>query len=200
MQAPKIDPTSSQTAAGGSTAFPFTPHSSQQPACQFDPTTLQMSMDILVDSKIDAINPVVEKLMRILTASCCPRENEFAVETALREALANAIVHGNHCDTRKKVRVCCGCDSTKGILIVVRDEGEGFDPTKVQSPLEGEHVASEHGRGIFLINLYMDETHFENGGREIHMRKADQLRTRTRPRAALSSDLLSPRDVQRLRP
>jgi Beta-lactamase/Histidine kinase-like ATPase domain len=105
---------------------------------------------------------------------------EFAVETALHEALANAIVHGNHCDTRKKVRVCCGCDSTQGILIVVRDEGEGFDPTKVQS-LEGEHVASEHGRGIFLINLYMDETHFENGGRAIHMRKADQLRTRTRP-------------------
>ena len=200
MLASTIDLRSSLTAAGGSTALSSTADSSQQPTCQFDPRTLQVGMDILVDSKIDAINPVVEKLMRILTASCCPHENEFAVETALREALANAIVHGNHCDTRKKVRVCCGCDSTQGILIVVRDEGEGFDPTKVQSPLEGEHVASEHGRGIFLINLYMDETHFENGGREIHMRKADQLRTRTRPRAVLSSDLLSPRDVQRLRP
>jgi serine/threonine-protein kinase RsbW len=119
-----------------------------------------MGMEIFVDGKIDAINPVVEKLMRILTASCCPRENEFAVETALREALANAIVRGNHGDTRKKVRVCCGCDSTKGILMVVRDEGEGFDPTKVPNPLAGKHVASEHGRGIFLINLLMDETHF----------------------------------------
>jgi hypothetical protein len=126
MQAPTIDFTSSQTAAGASTALSFTADSSQLPACQFDPTTLQMGMDILVDSKIDAINPVVEKLMGMLTASCCAYENEFAVETALREALANAIVHGNHCDTRKKVRVCCGCDSTKGILIIVRDEGEGW--------------------------------------------------------------------------
>jgi serine/threonine-protein kinase RsbW len=67
--------------------------------------------------------------------------------------------------------VCCACDSAKGILIGIRDEGEGFDPAKVPSPLIGEHVASEHGRGIFLINMLMDETHFEDGGREIHMRK-----------------------------
>jgi len=90
-----------------------------------------MGVDVLVESKIEAINPVVEKLMQLLTTNCCPREQEFAVQTALREALANAIVHGNHGDTRKKVRVCCGCDLARGILIVIRDEGEGFDPARV---------------------------------------------------------------------
>jgi serine/threonine-protein kinase RsbW len=144
---------------------------SQERVCWFDPTTLKMGVDILVESTIEAINPVVEKLMRLLTTNCRPREDEFAVETALREALANAVVHGNHSDTSKKVRVCCDCDSARGILIAIKDEGEGFDPAKVPSPLIGEHVASDHGRGIFLINMLMDETHFDDGGREIHMRK-----------------------------
>lgn len=138
---------------------------------QVDPTTLPIDVDVLVDSTIEAINPVVEKLMARLTTKCCPDEHEFAVETALREALANAVVHGNHSDARKKVRVRGGCDSTKGILIAVKDEGEGFDPTMLPNPLVGEQVASDHGRGIFLINILMDETHFEDGGREIHMRK-----------------------------
>lgn len=145
--------------------------SSEERVCRIDPTTLTMRVDILVESKIEAINPVVKKLMRLLRRTCCAPEQEFAVETGLREALANAIVHGNHGDTRKKVRVCCGCDSAHGILIVIRDEGEGFDPAKLPSPLIGENLAFERGRGIFLIKMLMDETRFEDGGREIHMRK-----------------------------
>lgn len=171
MSAETTWPTRSEGVAEGTTASQFTRNTSQRPVCGFDPATLTIGVDALVESKIEAINPVVEELMRLLTANCCPREHEFAVQTALREALANAVVHGNHGDPSKKVRMCCGCDSEKGILIVIKDEGEGFDPAKVPSPLIGEHVASEHGRGIFLINMLMDETHFENGGTEIHMRK-----------------------------
>ena len=53
----------------------------------------------------------------------------------------------------------------------MKDEGDAFDPGKVPSPLVGENIYSEHGRGIFLINLLMDEVRFERGGRGIHMRK-----------------------------
>ena len=53
-------------------------------------------------------------------------------------------------------------------------EGEGFDLTKVPSPLAGENIHSEHGRGIYLVNMLMDEVHFERGGCEIHMRKGEQ--------------------------
>jgi serine/threonine-protein kinase RsbW len=163
--------TKSEGVAEGTTASYFIRDASEGPVCRLDPTTLTMGVDVLVESKIEGINSVVEELMRLLTSNCCSRKREFAVQTALREALANAVIHGNHGDTSKKVRVCCGCDSAKGILIVIRDEGEGFDPAKVPSPLIGEHVASEHGRGIFLSNMFMDETYFEDGGREIHMRK-----------------------------
>lgn len=136
-----------------------------------EPRMLRVGADLLVESKIEAIDPVVEKSLQLLRNCPCAEEHELAVETALREALANAIVHGNHCQSSKKVRVRCGCDPSSGIRIVVQDEGGGFDLAKVPSPLLGGNVLSEHGRGIFLIQQFMDEVHFEDGGREIHMRK-----------------------------
>jgi serine/threonine-protein kinase RsbW len=130
-----------------------------------------MQVQVLVASKIEVINPVVKKLMRLLRRTCCPPEHEFAVETALREALANAIVHGNGGNPDKKVRISCGCVVSDGVHIAIQDEGEGFDPASIPSPVVDQNMASDHGRGIFLIGRLMDEVHFENGGREIHMRK-----------------------------
>jgi serine/threonine-protein kinase RsbW len=145
--------------------------SSGPPPCEFHADKLTLEVDLLVASKIEAISPVVERLMRLLKKTCCASEQEFAVETGLREALANAIIHGNRQDPRKKVRVCCACQADGGILIIVKDEGEGFDPARLPSPLVGENIHSEHGRGIYLINLLMDGVHFERGGTEIQIRK-----------------------------
>ena len=146
--------------------------SSGPPPCEFHADKLALEVDLLVASEIEAISPIVERLVRLLRKTCCASEQEFAVETALREALANAIIHGNRQDPRKKVRVCCACQADGGILIIVKDEGEGFDPARLPSPLVGENIHSEHGRGIYLINLLMDGVHFERGGTEIHIRKA----------------------------
>jgi len=141
------------------------------PACVFDSGKLAVALDLLMASKIEAISPVVSKIMTLLKKTSCSAEHDFAVETALREALANAILHGNRLDPGKKVRVCCACQKGRGVIIIVRDEGEGFDPTKVPSPVVGEHIHSEHGRGIYLVNMLMDEVRFKRGGREIYMRK-----------------------------
>ena len=142
------------------------------PACEFDSDKLILLVDALVESRIEALSPVVDRLMHVLKKTCCPTEQEFAVETALREALANAILHGNCQDPKKKVRVCCVCDPARGVLIIVRDEGEGFDPAKIPNPVVGQNIYSEHGRGIYLINLLMDEVQFARGGTEIRMRKS----------------------------
>lgn len=142
--------------------------------CEFMHSNLTWSVDVVVASTIEAISPVVDQLMQLLKTSCCPPEQEIAVEMALREALANAIVHGNHEDLHKKVRVCCACDAKRGMLNVVKDQGEGFDPTKIPSPRARQGILSEHGRGILLINLLMDEVQFQKGGTEIRMRKYPQ--------------------------
>ncbi len=63
------------------------------------------------------------------------------------------------------------CDQARGVLIVVRDPGLGFDPSQVPSPVEGECIFSSHGRGIYLINQLMDHVEFGRGGTEIRMIK-----------------------------
>src|SRR6267378_5533754 len=127
-------------------------------------------------SDIGLISPFVDWLISLIAESRCVRGKEEFVELALREALSNAMTHGNRMDARKLVHVRCCCEGTKGVFIVVRDQGNGFDPSKVPDPLAVENLNSEHGRGIHLMNLAMDEVSFERQGTEVRMRKASAPR------------------------
>jgi len=89
----------------------------------------------------------------------------------LTEALANAVVHGAKSDPSKTIECDVACDEHRGILIIVRDPGPGFDPAKIADPCHGENIYENHGRGIYLINQLMDEVQFHKNGTEIHMLK-----------------------------
>jgi serine/threonine-protein kinase RsbW len=141
------------------------------PRCDFDPVDLHTRVRIEVPGRLDAISPAVEQVMAEVQAMECSKGNEFEIETALREALANAIRHGCAHDVTKSDEVCVACDESKGMLIVVRDPGPGFDPAAIPSPTLGQNIYRHHGRGIYLINQLMDEVSFEKGGTEIRMRK-----------------------------
>jgi serine/threonine-protein kinase RsbW len=122
-------------------------------------------------SEVRAISPLVDRLMRLIEGSQCVPGEEFAVELALREALNNAVVHGNREDPETKVHIRCRCQPGKELSIVVTDQGKGFDFEKVIGNGIATDPNSEHGRGIQLIKTYMDDLHFERGGSEVHMRK-----------------------------
>ena len=132
-----------------------------------------------VQSEIAQISPLVDWMMNLIAASRCVRGEEQLVELALREALSNAIVHGNRLDARKLVRVCCRCERGNGVFLIVRDQGNGFDPSKVPDPLAFENLAAEHGRGIHLMKLAMDGISFQRGGTEIRMQKRVGLEQKT---------------------
>jgi serine/threonine-protein kinase RsbW len=108
--------------------------------------------------------------MRLIRKSGCADEAESDVEIALREALANAIIHGNHEDPGKHVHVHCRCEPRE-ISIAVKDEGRGFDADAIADPTAPENHGSIHGRGIYLMKALMDEVRFEEGGVVVHMRK-----------------------------
>jgi serine/threonine-protein kinase RsbW len=124
-----------------------------------------------LQSEIGLISPFADWLISLIAQSRCVRGKEEFVELALRETMSNAMLHGNRMDARKLVHVRCCCESTKGVFIVVRDQGHGFDLNQVPDPVAIENLGAEHGRGIYLMKLAMDEVSFERGGTEVHIRK-----------------------------
>lgn len=130
-----------------------------------------MHLELSMKSEIEAISPFVDELMLKIREIHCDPGSEFAIELALREALANAVLHGNREDSAKSVHVRCECGKEHGISLVVRDEGPGFNLKDVPDPLAPENLGAEHGRGILLMKQFMDEIHYERGGTEVHMRK-----------------------------
>jgi serine/threonine-protein kinase RsbW len=140
--------------------------------CDFVAQDLIVKVDMTLAGDVKAIDPVVEKIMSAVREMSCGEGKEFEIETAIREALANAIVHGCQKDRELTVRISVGCDEQRGMIIVVKDPGSGFDPEELPNPVIGENIYSESGRGIFLINRLMDEVRFRDRGTEIWMRKA----------------------------
>jgi serine/threonine-protein kinase RsbW len=130
-----------------------------------------IALESSLPSEVSAISPFVDKLMLLLRNCGCVPESVSDVDIALREALANAIIHGNHEDPRKHVHVKCCCQPDE-VSIVVKDEGKGFDVNNVPDPTASENIVSVHGRGIHVIRALMDEVHFQEGGTVIHMRKS----------------------------
>src|SRR5215831_11557797 len=109
-------------------------------------------LDVTIPANPNAISGVVDGVMQIAREMKCAEGNEYQIELALREALANAIVHGCDNDPTKKVECCVACTESSDVMIIVRDPGQGFDPKTLPNPLSAENLNSAHGRGIYLIN------------------------------------------------
>ena len=97
----------------------------------------------------------------------------YRVGIAIRECMVNAVVHGNRYNSRKKVHLKVERTADR-LTIVVRDEGEGFDPSAVPDPLAGENLLRGSGRGVMLMQSFMDEFQISQGqpqGTEVKMVK-----------------------------
>ena len=140
------------------------------PTCEFESKDLILKLQKTLEGRDEAIPPFVDDVMSVVQSLGCAVGKEREVEVALIEALANAVKHGCQNDPSKLVEVCVACDDSRGLLIVIRDPGPGFDPSSIPNPVVGQNLFSTHGRGIFLINQLVDEVHYEKGGTEIHMK------------------------------
>jgi serine/threonine-protein kinase RsbW len=132
-------------------------------------SSLKLKVTLAADR--DAVDPVVQSVMELVRQIHCESDKHDAIELALTEALANAVVHGAKGDPSKIVECDVVANEDQSMLIVVRDPGKGFDPGQIPNPLRGESVYSDHGRGIFLINQLMDKVEFLKNGTEIRMIK-----------------------------
>ena len=122
-------------------------------------------------SQVAIISPFVDQLMRFIARFRTGDGSELDIEIALRESLANAIVHGNQESLRKRVYVTCRCTTDGEISITVEDEGQGFESEAVMDPTTQENRILTCGRGIYLMKTCMDEVRFERAGAVVHMQK-----------------------------
>ena len=92
---------------------------------------------------------------------------------AVREAVTNAVVHGNKQDERKAVDLTLK-SSPEAVEITVHDHGQGFNPEEVPDPTEEENILKTSGRGIFFMRSFMDEVSWSirpEGGTTVRMLK-----------------------------
>jgi serine/threonine-protein kinase RsbW len=127
-------------------------------------------------SRVADISPFVDQLMQFLKPLIDKFHNEDGsdadIEMAVREAIANAVVHGNHENPQKRVHVNCRCSMDGEVLITVRDEGQGFDSRSVPDPTDPSNLMLTHGRGLLLMQALMDEVGFQENGTIVRMRKS----------------------------
>lgn len=97
----------------------------------------------------------------------------FAVRLAIEEALNNAIRHGNGLDPEKTAELVYEVTDER-VDIRISDEGPGFDYKDVPDPTLDENLDKPTGRGLMLMNAYMDTVEFNDKGNEVHMVKLNK--------------------------
>jgi serine/threonine-protein kinase RsbW len=122
-------------------------------------------------SDVAMVSPFVDQVMRLIQSLRVTDGSELDIEIALREALLNAVIHGNREDPCKHVHLTVRCSADGEVWLAIQDEGAGFDSRCIPDPTAPELRMSSHGRGIYLMRALMDEVSFEEDGAVVHMRK-----------------------------
>lgn len=136
------------------------------------PREVLVEFEYSFTSEVAMVSPFVDHVMRSINILRITSDIEIDIEVALREAVLNAIIHGNGEDPQKHVYVTISCGTDGEVAMRIRDEGAGFDSSSVPDPTVPEHRMSTHGRGIYLMRALMDEVSFEEGGTVVYMRKS----------------------------
>jgi CheY-like chemotaxis protein/anti-sigma regulatory factor (Ser/Thr protein kinase) len=156
----------------------------------------QTESHFLLDNDPSLIPPLIGSLQENLTRmKLCDEIGRIRVSVALQEALVNAITHGNlevgsderekddkgyqklveerrHSKPYRSRRVhVTSRESPAEAVYVIRDEGPGFDPSKLPDPTDPANLERVTGRGLLLIRTFMDEVHHNAKGNEITMVK-----------------------------
>jgi len=123
-------------------------------------------LDVRLTSDFDSmeqVDKIVDELTRSLELS---EESQGALLLSLSEAVTNAIMHGNKQDPSKWVfvrAVRVGDD----LEVTVEDQGDGFNPEMIPSPVDSENLLRQGGRGVYLMKMYCKDVRFSNGGRAL---------------------------------
>ena len=109
-----------------------------------------------LESTLESVDSAEQIVVAEAKALGLDEDDLYRVGIAIRESMVNAVVHGNRYNSRKKVHLKVERTADR-LTVVVQDEGDGFDPNAVPDPLAGENLLRGSGRGVMLMQSFMDE-------------------------------------------
>jgi serine/threonine-protein kinase RsbW len=136
-------------------------------------TSESRTVKLDIASRFDMLDMVQTVLTHLAGLIGFDEDAAHYMSVAVRESVVNAIKHGNKQDDTKRVEVEFTL-SPQELAVSVRDEGSGFDPDSVPSPLDPENILKADGRGIFFMRSFMDEVSYsfpQKGGTLVRMVK-----------------------------
>lgn len=126
--------------------------------------------DNRIPSELDYCAVVVEQVLDQLEKASWPNKDVFGIHMAIEEAITNAIRHGNHCASDKDVHIEIKI-SQSSFYAKVTDQGCGFDPNSLPDPTDDENLEKTCGRGVMLMQNFVDEVTFNEEGNSVELRK-----------------------------
>jgi serine/threonine-protein kinase RsbW len=129
--------------------------------------------ELKLPSRIEAVEEAATAVAEFLNRMGIGADVAFGVDMAVREAVTNAVIHGNKLDGAKAVEVKLR-NTPEAFEISVHDQGSGFDPSAIPDPTKDENILKTSGRGIFFMRNFMDEVDWTadpNGGTSVRMIK-----------------------------
>ena len=124
---------------------------------------------LVLDSDPDIIH-TVEAIIDDIKSELEFKEDVYGnVMVAVTEAVNNAVVHGNKGDVKKKVHIDLEMKNQYRLIVKVRDEGSGFDPSTLPDPTAPENIVNIGGRGVFLMKHLSDNLSLSEDGKEVMM-------------------------------
>jgi len=110
----------------------------------------------MLDSTLDSVDTAETAVVEAAKAMGFDEDDQHKLGIAVRECMVNAVVHGNCYNARKKVHLAI-VPAPDRLTVTVTDQGNGFEMHQVPDPLAEENILRHSGRGILLIQAFMDE-------------------------------------------
>ena len=116
----------------------------------------------------DNLVEVEEFITKVANEFNLDEEIKNNLSLSLSEAASNAMVHGNKLDPKKYVDIKITVSDDK-IKVVIKDEGNGFDPSSVPDPTAPENLLKDSGRGIHIMKTFLENMryNFTDSGTEV---------------------------------
>ncbi len=116
----------------------------------------QEQIETVLDSTLESVDLAEEAVLKAATEVGFDEDDLHKIGMSVRECMVNAVVHGNRYNARKKVHFTLAQQPGQ-IAVTIGDEGDGFDRSKLPDPLAEENLLRHSGRGLLLMQAFMDE-------------------------------------------